>query len=1684
MPLLTVFLTGGSHEETQQVHEEFLTYISSLDKNSPDAVEITVLGEKDIKSLCGGKDDPAAIVTALENFVASKKPKPPKKEKKKTRISMDLTTPLHIILLSAFPETVEQFKAIVETSSQFPLLDSVVRLVIKAPGEDLAMSELGPESTVKQDYEKLKVEASGSATELSALSQQQQSNLVADLNIEDFLLTTRDYHGGHVTMDDINGFCMADVDEGEDEENVTLIPRQMCDIYTDFVHLCQSLGNLKEEFYGWCQETKTVTVKYDAKAVKRATSATSNLAMDNPKGEWKKEPLYNNYRGFVNLLPADCQGAGGVLYSMIQSVVYNTEKDEKTDVFNCVDFSSFDFNNVQLPAVTTDQSFVRNGSSADLLDGVMRNANPEETVGGSNLLIVEEGDRNAHHAINASRYLSVADDPSKSVVNATEPATNESLASLEEGSLSLPMQNACAGLVQFENEAIYRAQVPRLLGQGGLPLVPTITPIDRSIQESELLTFSSFSPHDIHRFNMLRIFDEMLQNSIPRLANFTGQQIGAKVEDVSITKRKFFRHIPGFALPQILARDLDTDPALIRQYYPMTDQLLLGLLWIPPNRRMGLKDWSPSRNMHTKPTFDQFMVMSERQNFTPRTLGGLRTSINVSKGQMDKYLQDTCIITPSDKSMVTAKSYNSTSESWLTVHLDNTLFGLRSTPKLGEATADSKGLKKLPSQMETSRAGGGGLSRMPSQMDPPGGGSASGSREGLSRLPSQMEASLHSEHGDLNSEMTHSLMSQVPANAGYFVCHTDDNVRISASVLAKSGEIRKPDGKCFVCMNMTFANGMVSYVNSDGVVSFMAPPPLQTPTSTDISENADVIHTYGVERSRHCMKGGVVTRHMDETYLFTRDVMLPDGTRILTRGGDVPLVTAKKKKGGKKAAGGKKKDGAKKVPKLLNRQVTLASEEEPEPKAKVCPDPYLQQLFQSAPEDWRYVRLETNGDVSFYNGEPGADEDTEDNMRVEPESGPVNILSAFIDAESKSEVFQFKDGRIMTLWADDDLREIRFPDGTRTMTHLKTNTVYVEKADLPSVEYDVGVDDVSKKHSMGLQVPIAKGGERTRCRVAMPDGTAVFIKYNTKITAKYNGSVKIVRRNHEVVMAEDGGVVTYYPASAWTSVSEKEFKTDSFDDAVPRVEEFRSRQNTRASPAREKKARFETEGSPQTRVSTAMTAKTSDSRKSKKSKNPKSPKSPGEQEVKSKSEITSASAMQKEGDEFFPGSVGGASVGSIGSIDSLIKQQAAQSGTTYVFNLIFMSCTIKDHENNIFDIELARPTEPFLQLAGEIEGMKPKAISESTTEPRLFIVNRDGNATEVVRNETLEALETAVETTPDLTKEVTEAEHLSCDLGNTRSHAFFANQRSTGQGGISFDEVFGRRYWHRYTPPTRSSILINEMENSRIFRAKLVENPKIFETQVMTEYAPLSAEGYTQLAEDMANWQSWRTKRIQIMDRYTFVDPRSPEDMEAEKEMSGKVKKAYKAARQKAAALRKKEKERLAQIEKAEAMSCVEEDVEEETFSSDDENDYHDDPESLEIVEAFTIYSVEYDTLVGTEQKIPLEDCRAALVQILNRFVSNDDILNALNDRSIPSLTLEQFRRLYFIIKNPGTSSTLSLGSGNDELRRATIANSVPLLSTSLSLKSVVENNDDQDSEKSAAGSAVQAARLSKTSFQ
>jgi hypothetical protein len=83
------------------------------------------------------------------------------------------------------------------------------------------------------------------------------------------------------------------------------------------------------------------------------------------------------------------------------------------------------------------------------------------------------------------------------------------------------------------------------------------------------------------------------------------------------------------------------------------------------------------------------------------------------------------------------------------------------------------------------------------------------------------------------------------------------------------------------------------------------------------------------------------------------------------------------------------------------------------------------------------------------------------------------------------------------------------------------------------VEIDLEVDNMCRSHSQGIEVPINKGGERVRSRISLPDGTGIMIKYDTKVTATTNGSVKLIRRDKTQILIKDDGVVTYAPKTSW-----------------------------------------------------------------------------------------------------------------------------------------------------------------------------------------------------------------------------------------------------------------------------------------------------------------------------------------------------------------------------------------------------------------------------------------------------------------------------------------------------------------------------------------------------------------------
>ena len=68
----------------------------------------------------------------------------------------------------------------------------------------------------------------------------------------------------------------------------------------------------------------------------------------------------------------------------------------------------------------------------------------------------------------------------------------------------------------------------------------------------------------------------------------------------------------------------------------------------------------------------------------------------------------------------------------------------------------------------------------------------------------------------------------------------------------------------------------------------------------------------------------------------------------------------------------------------------------------------------------------------------------------------------------------------------------------------------------------------------------------------------------------------------------------------------------------------------------------------------------------------------------------------------------------------------------FCVNLCTQKCFIQDSEHNSFELSLKDPLNPIVSLAGEVDGLLPTAVTDNPIEPRVFVVSRTAEATEVV----------------------------------------------------------------------------------------------------------------------------------------------------------------------------------------------------------------------------------------------------------------------------------------------------------------------------------------------------------------
>ena len=984
-------------------------------------------------------------------------------------------------------------------------------------------------------------------------------------------------------------------------------------------------------------------------------------------------------------------------------------------------------------------------------------------------------------------------------------------------------------ILEFERRALVRRQIARLSGPGGFPSSSALPFDGRTIDETEMLTFSPLCAGDFRRSRQLLEANKFMLGYMPPPPLFTnlthsGAASGAD-GDQGIHRRRFFRNLSALTLAQLLSRESLKEPLSLRSYLPSSDELIYVLHHPPPHRRLGRSAWSP------------LDCMSASQQGPPaestRSVSTPKVSQRQGKPPMapdwSRFRQETLSITPAGDALVMVRALDSTHMAWLSIHIANALIGLRVAEKQPQQLQMAANKACM---MDMEPISNSGVEGSEEHKEFEGGEPLATAENGP---PTELDVSESSEtktdeRGGAEAETAatkekkESLgKASTASSRAVFFCQTEDGVRIVACAGPTPEPPLKPDGLGTICLMATMPSGLCLTACSNGSIRVSS-------AVEGLLHPGGRRDPLGEEMGRYIAAGGTVVRSLGHGP-YSKDLLSPDGTRT-----------------------------------LFNRTPG-------DPFATQHLTGFHAKLLREAPPRWTYVRLCATGSVNFYNLEPGSSEPAEGGQA---HPSLRNISSSSTDAESKARVVSYLDGRVLVLHRD-SLREATFPDGT-TIQSGGAAVVFVSKAGLPSVEVDLDIDRMSFRHAQGLQVPIAKGGERVRARIALPDGTALLIKYDTRITSVTNGSLKLVRRDRSVIVALDNGQVDYFPSSAWTAQSADTFRLESEDGwAPPEVAQLGPGRGSASSLGRTvhggKGAMLESQSVAFAQDSVALGqmvggrslvgANTSNST-----------------QLQLKPAMPTASKL-------------------VSAVGAPVDLQ-----TSYRVNILSSTCRIEDSEFNCFELSLSSPLQPQVRLAGEVEGLTPTAVTATPLDPRVFLVNRDAAACEVLSSRQVDAAFQASQHCPDAVQFAAPIPTQASERPGSTVHTLFT-QRRTGRDAdlLSFGQIFSPRPWQGRKRPATASLVLRRT-------GSVVPNsatrPRVFETLVLTERSPLSASEYAELESDVERWRAFQQHRLVDMDRFTVGDPRPPAELEEEERLVARLRLAYKQA--KAAATRSREK--------------------------------------------------------------------------------------------------------------------------------------------------------------------------------
>jgi hypothetical protein len=282
------------------------------------------------------------------------------------------------------------------------------------------------------------------------------------------------------------------------------------------VELLQRLYDLKAQYRLWLASRNTYDVSADAAARERANRAMQEAAcgeQDNVGSVWSTYPLFKMYRDLMGETPALMWLPGAVLHCVVKATAGPQAENHGKRYRPSVE---------SLRGI----SFTVDGEPAPW---VVRDT-----------MAVDDNDDFGLRVTRAAIKLEIAIEKEISSHIAENPKSGYTFAL---ATRRVPRYNA-RPWAYFERNALILAQVPRLVGQGGLPVQPELSAIERGIRDTELLSFTDMERKKFHMINQLLRLEELVQ-SFPMEAGLTGRHRWR------FTSRRYLRTIPSFILPQV-----------------------------------------------------------------------------------------------------------------------------------------------------------------------------------------------------------------------------------------------------------------------------------------------------------------------------------------------------------------------------------------------------------------------------------------------------------------------------------------------------------------------------------------------------------------------------------------------------------------------------------------------------------------------------------------------------------------------------------------------------------------------------------------------------------------------------------------------------------------------------------------------------------------------------------------------------------------------------------------------------------------------------------------------------------------------------------------------------------------------------------------------------------------------------